>query len=302
MTGSTPVRVTIQAPQVPADRLSGRRLPRRGARTYDRPVPRPAGGAIGARRATGGEIKGAGLAVRRVEVDPDAELDPLDWPLTVPAVTRLARLGLDLGPATVLVGENGSGKSTLVEAIATAFGLNPEGGSTHARHSTRASESPLHRGIRLVRGAAGPRWGYFLRAETMHGLYTYLEVVARDDLSGRPQAALHEMSHGESFLEVLSHRFTSRGFYVLDEPESALSFSGCLALVGVLRDLVAHGSQVFVATHSPVVASLPGATILQLDGDGWTATDWDDLDLVNHHRRFLAAPTRYLRHVVDDGL
>ncbi|WP_370304346.1 AAA family ATPase [Cryobacterium sp. TMS1-13-1] len=37
---------------------------------------------------------------------------------------------------TILVGDNGSGKSTLVEAIAMAFGMNAEGGSTNAMNRT----------------------------------------------------------------------------------------------------------------------------------------------------------------------
>jgi predicted ATPase len=130
----------------------------------------------------------------------------------------------------------------------------------------------------------------------MHGFYTYLE-----DNPGRREPRFHEMSHGESFLAVLGARFDSPGLYVLDEPESGLSFSACLGLVGLLHDLAATGtSQVVVATHSPVVASAPGARILELDGDGWHESAWEDLQLVQHHRRFLDAPGRYLRHIVDD--
>lgn len=231
------------------------------------------------------------LPVRRVERADDASLAAGEWPRTVPAVEQLLRDGLDLGPVTVLVGENGSGKSTIVEAVATAYGLNPEGGSPHARHSTRETESALHADLRVLRGLTSGRWGFFLRAETMHGLYTYLE-----DLGIR---GLHELSHGESFLEVLRERFSSPGFYVLDEPESALSFGNCLGLVGLLHGLAAHGSQVLVATHSPVVAAIPGARILELDDEGFHETAWEDLELVGHHRRFLAAPQRYLRHIVD---
>ena len=55
--------------------------------------------------------------------------------------------------------------------------------------------------------------------------------------------------------------------------------------------------QVLLATHSPVVASLPGATILEFDDEGVHERAWDDLDVVEHHRRFLEAPGRYLRHV-----
>ncbi len=86
--------------------------------------------------------------------------------------------GLDL-PAgvTFLVGENGSGKSTIVEGVAMAYGLSPEGGSNQAKHSTRASESPLGNALHLTRGLGAGRWGFFLRAETMHGFYTYLEAI-----------------------------------------------------------------------------------------------------------------------------
>ena len=73
------------------------------------------------------------LPLRRVEARVTGEVPERRddvWPFDIPAVAQLLREGLDLGPATVLVGENGAGKSTLVEGIAMAYGLNPEGGST----------------------------------------------------------------------------------------------------------------------------------------------------------------------------
>ena len=76
---------------------------------------------------------------------------------------------------TFLVGENGSGKSTIVEGVALAFGLSPEGGSTHSQHATRPTESPLGTSLRVQRGLAASAWGFFLRAETMHGWYSYIE-------------------------------------------------------------------------------------------------------------------------------
>ncbi|MGZ4638452.1 MAG: AAA family ATPase [Actinomycetes bacterium] len=232
--------------------------------------------------------------MRRIERRPDAQLDPAAWPYTLAPVRQLVEDGLDLPPGvTFLVGENGSGKSTIVEAVAMAYGLNPEGGSTSARHRSRQSESDLYDVLRVVRNPGAPRWSYFLRAETMHGLFTYLEA-------SRPahEAAFHEMSHGESFLEVLRSRFDAVGFYLLDEPESALSFSACLGLIGLLADLARSGAQVLCATHSPLLASLPGATVLQLDGDGYRPVAWEDLELVGHWRSYLEAPQRYLRHVL----
>ena len=115
-------------------------------------------------------------ARRRVRADPERPLSRHAWPATIPAVAQLLREGLTLTKGvTFLVGENGSGKSTIVEAIAMAYGLGREGGSTGSRHGTRASESPLSAGLRLQRGIGAGRWGFFLRAETMHGFYTYLE-------------------------------------------------------------------------------------------------------------------------------
>lgn len=234
--------------------------------------------------------------VRRIEPNEHAELRR--WPATIPAVGQLLREGWEL-PAgvTLLVGENGSGKSTLVEAVAMAFGLSAEGGSTGARHRTRETESPLWRWITLQRGAGAARWGFFLRAESMHGYYTYLE----DNPSGsRPghEPEFHRMSHGESFLEVLRTRFDSPGLYCLDEPEAALSFSGQIALVATLHELAAAGGQVLCATHSPLVAALPGACLLEVGAWGLRATTYDDLELVGHWRAYLDEPMRYLRHVL----
>lgn len=239
------------------------------------------------------------LPVRRVQQSQDASLCSDQWPVTIPAVEQLLRDGLDLGAATVLVGENGTGKSTLVEAVAVAYGLSPEGGSTGARHTTRVSESPLHGELSLVRGAGASRWGYFLRAETTHGLFTYLEE--HPSLAAQEQT-YHELSHGESFLAMLSsRRFAGDGFFVLDEPEAGLSFTAQLALVGTLHEFAGRsGSQVLMATHSPILASLPGAQILKLDDDGFHETPWEELDLVYHYRSFLEAPQRYLRHVLTD--
>lgn len=240
-------------------------------------------------------------AVGPAEERPDG-WDERAWPATVPCVRKLLEDGLDLGPLTVLVGENGSGKSTVIEAIAQRYGLSPEGGSTGARHSTRPSESPLWRAITLRRGIGAARWGFFLRAETMHGYYTYLEANPAGPLhdNHRVVEPFHEMSHGESFLEVLGNRFRDPGLYVLDEPESALSFSGCLALVGLLHQIAAGGRrQAIVATHSPVIAATPGARILEFGDDGWTERAWDELELVQNWRDFLTNPEIYLRHVLE---
>jgi len=230
------------------------------------------------------------LPVRRVEEHPLAPFDRDTWPGTLAPVRQVLDDGLDLGTVTVLTGDNGSGKSTLLEGIATAYGLNAEGGSTGAQHTTRASESPLGEHLLLVRGAGASKRGFFLRAETMHGFYSYLEGVG----IGGP---LHERSHGESFLDLVSERVFLGGLWLLDEPESALSLPGCLALLGLLGDLTARGAQVVLSTHSPVLAAFPGADLYEVGPWGLRRSGYDDLDLVRGWRAFLDAPGRYLRHL-----
>ena len=237
-----------------------------------------------------------GRPVRRVVATSEAPVDSRDWPASIPAVAQVLRAGLEL-PAgvTLLLGENGSGKSTLVEAVAMAFGLAAEGGTPYAQEGTRATESPLHRWITLERGPGSSRWGFFLRAETMHGYFTRQETFSTER-----DPRFHEMSHGESFLELLRTRFDSPGLYCLDEPEAALSFSAQIALVGTLHDLAASGAQVLCATHSPLVAALPGARLLEVGTWGIRESAWDELELVTHWRRYLDEPLRYLRHVIDE--
>src|SRR6478735_7218078 len=114
--------------------------------------------------------------VRRIEARAGHELPDHRYPASIPAVAQVLRDGLDLAPGvTFLVGENGSGKSTLVEAVAVAYGLSPEGGTAFGRHVTRPTESPLSEALHLRRGIGSGRYGFFLRAETMHGWYTYME-------------------------------------------------------------------------------------------------------------------------------
>ena len=226
----------------------------------------------------------------------DVGIDVRTWPATIPAVRQVLLEGLELDAVTVLVGENGAGKSTLVEAIAQRYGLSAEGGSTGARLTTRVSESALWQDLRLRRGVGASRQGFFLRAETMHGYYTYLE--ANPGKRGEPR--FHEMSHGESFLEVLATWLDGPGLFVLDEPEAALSFTGQLALVGMLAAIArSDTTQAIVATHSPMLAATPGARVLQLDGTGFAELPWRELDLVQHWSAFLSDPSRYLRHLEE---
>jgi predicted ATPase len=223
-------------------------------------------------------------------------IDLSRWPATVPAVSTILHEGFDIPPGvTLLVGENGTGKSTVVELIAEACGLNPQGGSAKAMFATRESEPGIGSHLTVERGPGGrSAWMYFLRADTMHGLYTYL---AENPNPRRPEP-LHERSHGEGFLDILRTRVNQPGFYLMDEPDAPLSFVACLSLVALLHDLAREGAQIVVATHSPILAAIPGASILEVGAWGMRPATWDDLALVSEWRGFLREPMTYLRHLL----
>ena len=236
---------------------------------------------------------GGGGSITAIRRDPGSPVDTGSWPATVPAVAQILRDGLKLQPGlTVLIGENGSGKSTLVEMLAEACRLNPQGGSAGSSYLTRISEPGLGRCLTLERTPGRPRWSYFLRADTMHGLYTYLE-----DNPGRQPERFHELSHGEGFLEILRTRVNQPGLYLMDEPDGPLSFTASLGLVALLHDLIEAGSQAIVATHSPIIAAVPDAHILELGEWGIRSARWHELELVAAWRRFIAEPASYLRYL-----
>jgi predicted ATPase len=245
--------------------------------------------------------------LRSIALDTDAT-DGVGYPFTLPVVTSLRHRGwLPLDPAvTLFTGDNGTGKSTLIEAIAVAAGFNPEGGSRNFRFATRATESALGAHLRLRWSTRKPRTGFFLRAESFYNVATEVENLERVDpgliASSYGGISPHERSHGESFLALAIHRFGPGGLYLLDEPESALSVHGCLALLARMHQLIDAGSQFIVATHSPMLLAYPGATIYQLDTSGSLDTiDYDQADTVRLYRDFLADPRRYLHHLFADS-
>jgi predicted ATPase len=227
--------------------------------------------------------------------------DPGVWPFTVPAIRDLAESGITFtSPVTFLVGENGSGKSTIIEAIAEVFRIDVRGG-----HGGRQWASPLEQGVlgsqlQLLPPIARRKQikSFFLRSETAKGL---LEFMSDQGVSGYGDRHNAEVSHGESFLQVLEGRFNVRGLYLLDEPEAPFSFRSCLALISVLDDLARNGSQVICATHSPLLTSLPGAQIFELSDRGISPRSWRDLDLTQHWLQFLEDPDSYIKHLTGDA-
>jgi predicted ATPase len=218
-------------------------------------------------------------------------------PFNIPCLAH----GLDLtfrGNVTFLVGENGSGKSTILEAIAEKCGFNLSGGNRDHHYLLDRVLSDLASATRLTWNQKTVE-GFFMRAETFFNFATYL-----DDIGSTFRAyggkSLHEQSHGESFLALFANRFES-GLYILDEPEAALSPARQLAFLAIIHDLEASGhAQFIIATHSPIILSYPGATILSLDGDRISEIEYKETSHYKLTREFLECPERYFRHLFAD--
>lgn len=236
--------------------------------------------------------------------------DPIDensYLNQIPAVRFLQQEGqLCLQKqVTILIGENGSGKSTLLEAVAVAFGFNPEGGTLNFRFSTENSHSELFQHIRLSRRRR-PRDGFFLRAESFYNMATYIDRHDADPESGEPiityygGLSLHRQSHGESFLAAVQNRFGGHGLYLFDEPESALSPQKLLTLLVEFNRLVQSDSQIILATHSPILMSFPDADIWELNENGIRKIRYQESEQYQITKEFLDNPERMLRYLLND--
>ncbi len=195
------------------------------------------------------------------------------YPYSLPVIKNFK--SLEFHPkVTFIIGENGSGKSTLLEAIATAWGFNPEGGSKNFNFSTQSSHSDLWQNIRLSKSFRRPKDGFFLRAESFYNVASNIDELGV--ISSYGGISLHQQSHGESFFSLMLNRFGGHGLYILDEPEAALSPTRQMAMLARMHELINQDSQFVIATHSPIVLAYPDAKIYTLNQAG-------GLSLIQYH-------------------
>ena len=225
------------------------------------------------------------------------KIDRCSYLRDIPALSGIDRITFT-HPVTFFVGENGSGKSTLLEAIAIAYGFNPEGGTRNYSFSTYDSHSELCSAIRLSKGIRHAGWGYFLRAESFYNVATKEEEYSRGP-GGKPQH-YHEKSHGESFLALAQNSFKANGLYLLDEPEAALSPQRQLTLLMEIDRCVKEGSQFIIVTHSPILLGLPGAEILSFDEGRIHPCTYEETDSYQVTSMFVNHREQILRRLLEE--
>lgn len=241
------------------------------------------------------KVKKEDLHIRGLKIDWD-NIDAQSYLRDIESIVCLNELEFQKR-VTFFVGENGSGKSTLLEAIAVAYGFNPEGGTKNYSFSTYDSHSELCEAIRLIKGVHKPKWGYFLRAESFYNVATAEEEYGRD--SSKPPEYYHKKSHGESFLAMVQRNFTSDGVYILDEPEAALSPQRQLTLLAEIAECTREGSQFIIATHSPILLGIPGADILSFDEGQIHSCSYEETDSYQVTKMFFENREQVLRRLLD---
>jgi predicted ATPase len=246
------------------------------------------------------------------------------FPFTLPLLSRFKPLTFRT-PVTFFVGENGSGKSTLLEGIAAGAGSVAVGGADLARDATLDHARRLGDALRLTWNRKRQK-GFFLRAEDFfnfakrtHSLTNEMDDLAseydqrfsgygrqlamgvakgqRAALVQRYGENLDAHSHGESFLKLFQARFAPGGLYLLDEPEAPLSPQRQIALLALLKEMVAKDGQFLIATHSPILMAFPGAEIYSFDRSPLQRVAYDDLEHVSLTKAFLADPSAFLRRL-----
>lgn len=229
------------------------------------------------------------------------QIDKTSYLYQIPAVKFLTNgkiLNLSKN-ISFFVGENGTGKSTLIEAIATAFGFNPEGGTRNFNFSTNNSHSDLWKSITLGKLNV-PKDGFFLRAESFYNVASYIDEVGATHNYGT--TSLHQQSHGESFLAVVQNRFSGNGLYILDEPEASLSPMRLMTLMVEIDKLIKNNSQFIIATHSPILLTFPNAEIFEFSfsNTGIKTVSYEETEHYQITKSFLENPNKMLYYLFND--
>jgi predicted ATPase len=247
------------------------------------------------RRACGRDAR---AAVHLLELSIDHARFPTRdaYPFSLRVVQETARLALD-APVTFFAGENGSGKSTLLRALAHRCGIHIWEDSERTSASRNPFTERLYECID-VRWTDGSMPGSFFAAEIFRNFAELVDAWAASDpglLAYFGGSSLTEKSHGQCNMAFFESRFRIPGLYLLDEPESALSPRRQLELLRIIAEASGRGdAQFIVATHSPLLMSLPGSRILSFDSCPVAEIAYRDTDSFRLHREFFekTAPLR----------
>lgn len=246
------------------------------------------------------------------------------FPYDIPAIKHAKNIDVS-NRITFLVGENGTGKSTLLEAIAYRLQLPHMDGSGYSKNSFDAARALLP--YLELTWQSERSVGFFFRAEDfgdfLNSIYRTDASIASqlgdlgenvpkhivDQMKDSANHQLHHVrkhfgqeldsfSHGEAYLEIMNQKINSRGIYLLDEPEAALSPARQLTLISFINQhLKTYNSQFIIATHSPMLLAFPEATIYEITSENMEKSALEDTEHYTVTKSFLNNPDAFLRHL-----
>ena len=97
-------------------------------------------------------------------------------------------------------------------------------------------------------------------------------------------------SNGETAFKYFTDQIQENALYLLDEPENSLSVQRQRELAQFLEDSARFfGCQIILATHSPILLSMKGARVYDLDQRPIQTRKWTDLPAVRAWHEFFQA-------------
>lgn len=216
-------------------------------------------------------------------------------------------------PVTIICGDNGCGKTTFAKILATAckcvcvsyekttqaaFTSNVDCFSVARKmlpkRSFYFSAEEFVQFVRDVEERKQDAEAAIAEIEADETMSDYAKKLAKsphletllgfEDFYG---ANLSEVSHGQGFLTFFDKRLKNDGFYVIDEPEAALTSENQFLLAARINQAAkSRNCQFVICTHSPVIAAIPDAEIFEVADDRLVKTEWENLSNVSFMSMF----------------
>jgi ABC-2 type transport system ATP-binding protein len=182
------------------------------------------------------------------------------------------RLTVPVGAGVCVTGENGIGKSTLLRCIASL--QRPDAGEIEVFGGPPGSTPEFWRAV--VTTVEPPTWYPGLTAREhaelvcrAHGVDPEAagvdEALERFGIAGHADAIPPSLSSGQKqrLTLALSLLRPSR-LLILDEPEQRLDPEGRAMVAGLLRDYLADGGTVLMASHDDAFAAAAGTSTVSM--------------------------------------
>ena len=218
------------------------------------------------------------------------------YPFNLKILHRTKEMRFNKG-ITLFIGENGTGKSTLLKALANRCGVHIWQNEFNLRVEENPHEQDLYKHISLG-WTKGPVPGSYFGSQIFSHFAKNLEEWALNDpamLDYFGGKSLITQSHGQSLMSYFKSRYTRKGLYFLDEPETALSPASLIDLLNLLININKQGhAQFIIATHSPFLMACPDALIYTFDPEKIEPISYHNTQHYTLYKRFMENPDNFM--------